>query len=680
MSSTTASSSPYASTSDSQRQDQSTLKRSFTSNEDNLPNRSTSPKTTSPLFAEWQVPELRNQKTSSSQQSTPFMFIPFNGQHKPRHHTVLQQTIRRHVMHHSLDQQREALMNGDFGRSDKAKGPAIKQPISQPKAFRVLLNGMPKERRSVRSPRSLRPAKVTAGNASLNLPSTSPPSYVGQAYANGSQSEKPQSSTNTRVVHSGVSYKQRPARTITDAAPISAILDSHRQFVSPYAQLPFDLTHRSATLLSRFEAHLSQSWCPISARGPWLPYALHSELLFHATMFHWSCKVVGPRLSRHRCRQIAHGVSFDSTAYVNQNAGVFQVDDDETQNLISGAIDHKIHAIRTINERLSQLPMPCPTRSSPPQSAAPEASTVEIIAAVSVLINAGVSLGNMEEVKRHVDGLSTLINLCGGMLSLTEAVGGILLKFIEWNNLLYERMVQENTPIVAAIPHQQSQVLFPDSVPEPTAAWWHPKPPGPPTHIITPRPPSPDDSLSTSVMTFFRHAGHLYRHRTSSQHDTELELTSLHVELESNLTALSWLNNGNGDDNSWDSMLGAAMAVGLVYMLHVEFEVGHWGASSNHHRHHSHTIPQHPSDTSPSTRYAHYPLLLIRALTVACVLPSFSAQEHDAFRQNLVKACRHQGVRTWPAYNEKLQGFFWYNFVDGSHYGRVWMEVERLIH
>ena len=695
MSSTTASSSPYTSTSDSQRHDASTLKRPFTSIEDNTTIASSSGKQTSPLFAEWQIPASRNQKTSSMQQPTPFMFIPFNGQHKPRHHTVLQQTIRRHVMHHSLDQQREALMNGELGRTNKTKNEAIKPTVSQPKAFRVLLNGTPKEKRSAQSPRSLRPAVVTAKKNSVALRAASLQQCTAQAYANGSQAQQIQSSAYTMPVPISPPCQQQLAHAVTDGTSTSDILNSYCNFVSPYAQLPFTLTHRSAALLSRFESHLSQSWCPISARGPWLPYALHSELLFDATMFHWSCKVVGPRLHRRRCEDTDNSINLCPTAYTSRNASVSMADDDETQNLISGAIDYKIRAIRSINERLSQLPMFCPLQSSKPQSSAPEGSTIEIIAAVSVLINAGVSLGNLEEVKRHVDGLTTLINLCGGMLSLSEAVGGVLLKFVKWNNLLYERMVQEDTPNISVMTDQQSHFPYVGSTERneyasnPKATWGHPTQQPPAIHNAVSRPSTPDDSLSTSVMTFFRHAGHLYRNRASSIHDTELELSTLHVELESNLTALSWLNNGNGDNNSWDSMLGAAMAVGLVYMLHIEFELGHWVAttaldtfSNNNYRplRPSHISPQDLSENEPATRYKQYPLLLIRALTVACVLPSFAVQEHNAFRQNLVKACQEQGLRTWSAYNDKLQGFFWYNFVDGSHYVKVWSEVERLIH
>ena len=520
------------------------------------------------------------------------MFVPFNGQHTPAKHAAVQRSIRQHVMQKFIEERNE-------DHQGTTKRLRARESGGTPQTFKLRESGRWEERRTKR-PRFL---------ASPSVPSSAP-----EAQRQNDKAWRLAPGYKLSVDDEGTgrdrSVKERnPA---DQALPTAPLLAFGRSRLDPFGIIPFDLTRREEMLIDRFHSYIAQSWCPVSAQGPWFGFALQDELLFHATMFHWSCKFVDTRR--------------------------------DLSDLHPEAIGHKVLAIRMIKQRL-QGPKPTVTDQT--------------IAAIAALVNAGVGLGNLQEVQRHMEGLETVLGLVGGALHLSSAIGGVLLKLMKWNKLIYQRLLVESTTMGGCV--DGFNVLDP-------MAGYH-SPDGPSVDIWEVG--QVERSLENDVVCTFRSTSQIFRlsqKRPSAMIGEDersrrsLELSRLEGRLQGHVFMLDF-------DNGLDSILGAALTVGLAYLLHTAFNLGNWSTAEG--------LRQSPIVKS-IWRRGHSPLLLIRSLTIASIIP-FGQLQHNCFIENLAHACRAYNVLEWSHYRAMLQNFFWFEYLSAPCYERTWSEIQRVL-
>jgi hypothetical protein len=94
-------------------------------------------------------------------------------------------------------------------------------------------------------------------------------------------------------------------------------------------------------------------------------------------------------------------------------------------DLDTRTLQHKLNAIRLINERLSY----------PSQAA-----TDQIVAAVTALTNIALVVDSFSEASKHLSGLWTLMEMRGGLSSLQSDTQRHLQRLISWNDLVYSEI------------------------------------------------------------------------------------------------------------------------------------------------------------------------------------------------------------------------------------------------
>lgn len=561
------------------------------------------------------------QATEDASSKGAFVFVPFNGQHRPSQNRDIQTTIRKHVMHHYRGQQQRPvdrdlpnqrlpeLAPASFSRSGAALTFRFR-PRGRLKRAKLGDSGYRGLEEAIRptAKRALAP-KIKGGSQESDDSSQNHPSSA-------------RSSTDVSSDESQTSFQERTqCQDIGDGTDIWGELNQSSGTrndllflepfflpggcqIDPFGVLPFQLSRREEILLDSFQRWKGPTWCPVSSLGPWFSFALYDELLFHATMFHWSCKII-------------------------------KVKESLCQN--EESIRHKIIAIRLINQRL-QNPV--------------EATKIETLGAVAALINAEAITGNLEEARQHMVGLASLVNLNGGFLKLSTSIGGILVKLIQWNHLTLEKQI---------LPSKENSENVHSGV---TAGSWLAQL-GSSTGSETRR---INTTLSEVVVSFFSRVqiflGICSRIPASglepqARYDRAGQLGALEADLDNVLVALV-------ASNCFESILGAPLAIALSYLLHVSYELAICSAK-----------PGPLSENrlfdirQPALKYQTYPQLLIWSLTAACIMP-FNKDEHQWFLQNLLTVCQQQGISEWLQYRTSLVDFFWFPYVEERLYLRVW--------
>jgi hypothetical protein len=160
--------------------------------------------------------------------------------------------------------------------------------------------------------------------------------------------------------------------------------------------LPLQVQTWDETLINRWLNYDRIPWCPVNGQSQWIPFVTRSPVLLHTNLYcwgmHWHGKLEG----------------IDQHIFLNQNPRI---------------LEHKIAAIQLINGYLESQ----------------TAVTDEVLAAVAIFINISMQFLNREEAASHMAGLETLVNLRGGLESLSGmgAVGVLLQRMISWNDLFY---------------------------------------------------------------------------------------------------------------------------------------------------------------------------------------------------------------------------------------------------
>jgi hypothetical protein len=175
--------------------------------------------------------------------------------------------------------------------------------------------------------------------------------------------------------------------------------------IDPLGVLPVKLTSFDEVLVDRFRNHVAESWCPVNGQSAWFSFAVHDQLLFHATLYNWAVHFA----------DAAHDRSFATHP---------------------GIMRHKLIAIHMINEKLSD-PV--------------EAVRDESLGAVVTIINAEIAYGSAEESESHMAGLRAMVDMRGGVETLGDGIGGLLQRLIDWTDLNYAEL--RSAPLIFTKEH-----------------------------------------------------------------------------------------------------------------------------------------------------------------------------------------------------------------------------------
>lgn len=163
-----------------------------------------------------------------------------------------------------------------------------------------------------------------------------------------------------------------------------------------FSALPFKVNAWDETLITRWLNYDRIPWCPVNGQSRWIPFVVRSDMLLHTNLYCWGMHFHGKL------------TGVESEIFLQENPRI---------------LEHKIQAIQLVNEHLASGAW----------------ATDEVLAAVSILINTELQFHTRDEAIRHMAGLEAMVNLRGGLDTLTTMgeVGILLQRMISWNDLFF---------------------------------------------------------------------------------------------------------------------------------------------------------------------------------------------------------------------------------------------------
>jgi len=394
----------------------------------------------------------------------------------------------------------------------------------------------------------------------------------------------------------------------------------------PFDTLPARLNESDEILLSRFRTVERWPWCPINGQGLWPQFAYSDQLVFHATMYSFGMHF--------KCR-------------IHKGNTIPSLDPEEDMRIIQ----HKLAAISLINDRLSDER---------------QAVSDGCIAAVATLTNIALVLDSHEEAKKHMQGLSAVINMRGGLLSLGDGVQTHLQRLISFNDLIYSELFDE-------------ELRFPPLVEVWNGAW---------AALELPESSGSLPGLSRAELDYFKIHPHPVlevleeiRQLCYSEQTKPLEQASdtarmiradVCLKLERRLR-LFIQSEAPPATSAIDGPFWKATA--LAALIHV-----------------------HRSLRGNPLRYRHFKVLTMQLydtlLTMDDGLPELdfspsmavwilntgvftclSPVVRSEFLEMLRKACMRFGLVTWPTFHRTVSRFLWMGEADEQRYRELWEEL-----
>lgn len=394
--------------------------------------------------------------------------------------------------------------------------------------------------------------------------------------------------------------------------------------IDPLGVLPIQLTALDEVLVDRFQNYMPESWCPVSGQSAWFPFAVNDQLLFHATLYNWAMHFA----------DAAHDAVFA------RHPGVMR---------------HKLIAIHMINEKLSD-----------PREAVKD----ENLGAVVAIINVEIAYGSAEEAARHMAGLRAMINMRGGIETLSRGIGGLLQRLVGWTDLNYAEL--HSVPLMFANENCDWDRVRAE------AGWSCPTNLHETANLAesVARP-----TTQTQVIPLLREirdlCGEVARRPLLSLSEQDKMTRSdrfhalerrLRIAAE-NLTAGQVADAPQREDLVWRSCASA----GLLYVHHVlrglplayrQFD----------------TLCQDLlvtlvgiADIEQAWNFA--PELLLWVLSIGTTLTRGRPQ-NNWFADNLAAACRTFGYTEWTKYRDAIQSFLWVDQYDDERYLLIWQAIE----
>lgn len=422
-----------------------------------------------------------------------------------------------------------------------------------------------------------------------------------------------------------IDYNLTPTTTTLEQVrlPTSPLLPFGISRLDPLNVLPFVLSRRDEQLLDRFQHWETESWCPVNGRGVWFSYAIRDELLFHATMYHW-------------------GVHFSTK--IND----FYFNNPEI-------LVHKLSSFRMINERLGS---------------GEETVTHETLAAVAAIVNVEISFGSREEAKKHMRGLETMIEMKGGIEMLTGSMGGVLQRFIGWNDLNYSELsgsqmlfakdciYSDKDDCLSQSPCFRQSISGIDYGP---LVW---------------------QKLQGEVINLLHEVRILcedvnsrtFRHL---QERERIKRSDVFHRIERELRNLAFIENEESSlETPSDRMWRTTALAGLMYVHHMLRMLPLGYRQFNSLSLDLQTALAMTGDARGVWKNA--PEILIWALTTGTII-SASRMEHGWYVERLASVCQDVGYSSWNRYRQKMKSFLWVDRLDDERYRKVWDQVELLL-
>ena len=394
--------------------------------------------------------------------------------------------------------------------------------------------------------------------------------------------------------------------------------------IDPLGVFPIQLTPFDEVLLDRFQNYMPPSWCPISGQSAWFPSAVNDQLLFHATMYNWA-------------------MHFADAA------------NDEAFARQPGIMRHKLTAIHMINEILFDPA---------------EAVRDESLGAVVAIINVEVAYGSAEESARHMAGLRAMVDMRGGIETLSDGIGGLLQRLVGWTDLNYAEL--HNAPLMF-----KKENCDWDRV-RAEAGWSCSSCLHDVSNVAEPR-PMPTKQIQ--VIPLLREIRDLCGEVAGRPLLTMTELDKMKRSdrfhaLERRLRIVAERSADptvtdaeHRDDLVWRSCASA----GLLYVHHILRGLPLSYRQFDTLCQDLFFVMAGVADVEQVWNFA--PELLIWVLSVGAIMTPARPQ-HSWFVDSLGAACATFGYATWSQYREAIHSFLWVEKHDDERYFSIWQATE----
>jgi hypothetical protein len=378
-------------------------------------------------------------------------------------------------------------------------------------------------------------------------------------------------------------------------------------------------TSSNRALPSLGQHRLTDGNSPINGESCWTAFAVSDQLVFHATLF-----------------------SFGSHL-----RSIRSVPDPDLE---TRTLQHKLNAIRLINERLSV-----------PDSAA----TDHIVAGVTALTNIALVVDSFSEASKHLSGLWTLMEMRGGLSSLKSDTQRHLQRLISWNDLVYSEIFDK-------------PLKFP-----PISIWeenWSAYQPG-----------SRLESLPGLSREELRAAGVPYHEVLELLLDIrvlcEAEQVSRLIDIddtcrmrrgdmlhriERRLRVIIQGDMASGNSR-WSATVWRAVSQAAQLFTH------HYLRGNPLRYRHFGVLTMHLYDTllimnENVAELDFAPTLQIWLVTTAAVVTALSRDVHQHFVSLLARLCLRHGLVDYGSFEMMLREFLWTGIADERRYSSLWQE------
>ncbi|KIW88193.1 uncharacterized protein Z519_11304 [Cladophialophora bantiana CBS 173.52] len=390
--------------------------------------------------------------------------------------------------------------------------------------------------------------------------------------------------------------------------------------IDVFGVLPVRLTEGDDARLYLFRHYERYPWCPINGQSTWSEFAISDQLVFHATMYSWGVHF------RHR-RPIPDSQEEMKT------------------------LQHKLAAISLINDRLSN---------------SQRAASDETIAAVAALTNIALVMDSYAEATKHMAGLHAIVEMRGGMSSLSSGVQQHLQRLISWNDLIYSEVFDERLRFPPIEVWDESWAAFQRrnlSGELPGLSRAELRAAGVPRHKVL-------DLLSD------------IRNLCTAEQNNPLRTTSeegrmrrgdMFHRVERKLRLIVQADTAPGN-NRWDATVWRAVSLAALLFTH-----HHLRGNPLKYRHFN-VLSTQLYDTlltmdEDLSELDFAPAMLIWILSTGA-LTSTLAAVHASFVFMLGKACRRHGLRDYDQYQRTISQFLWTGQADQSRHNQLWLELE----
>jgi hypothetical protein len=391
-----------------------------------------------------------------------------------------------------------------------------------------------------------------------------------------------------------------------------------------FGVLPVRLSKSDEASLQIFQQYERYPYCPINGQNDWSSFAISDQLVFHATMFSW-------------------GMHFRSRRPMP--------DRDEEMKILQ----HKVTAISLINDRLSDPG---------------KAVTDETLAAVAALTNIALVIDAFPEASKHMAGLWTLVEMRGGLSSLTSSVQKHLQRLISWNDLIYSEVFDDILRFPPIEVWDESWAMLK----------------GPARHEDLP-------GLSRAELRAARVPHHQVldllkdlRLLCQAEQVSPLSIArdaermrrgDMFHRIERKLRVILQGDTAPGN-NRWDATVWRAVSLAALLFTHHNLR-----GNPLRYRHFN-VLAMQLYDTllvmaEDLSELDFAPCLLIWVLSTGSVVTSNLAAVHSSLLSLLAKVCVRHGVSEFEQLQGKLMQFLWTGPVDEARYSRLWQKLGPLL-